>query len=97
MLQMLMVKLAAEAEMQVKGQMDSSAAPGAAIAPKLQTMPNGSKVIVLSEPFDRSWRTVGLALEHEGFVLEDKDRANGVYLLRVEEKAKENRRAFSTS
>ena len=93
MLQMLMVKLGGS-EMQVKGQMDASAVPGAAIAPKLQTMPNGSKVIVLSEPFDRSWRTVGLALEHEGFVLEDKDRANGVYLLRVEEKAKEESKSF---
>lgn len=88
MLQMLMVKLGGP-ETQDKGQMDASSAQGLTIAAKLQTMPNGSKVILLSEPFDRSWRTVGLALEHEGFVLEDKDRANGVYFLRVEEKTKE--------
>ena len=91
MLQMLMIKLGgAEAHAQAKAQIEVPSAQGAAvIAPKLQTLANGSKIILLSEPFDKSWRTVGLALEHEGFVVEDKDRANGVYFLRVEEDAKE--------
>jgi outer membrane protein assembly factor BamC len=91
MLQMLMIKLGgAEAQAQVKTQMEVPSAQGAVAAPaRLQTLPNGSKIILLSEPFDRSWRTVGLALEHGGFVVEDKDRANGVYFLRVEEDAKE--------
>ena len=91
MLQMLMIKLGgAEAQAQAKAQMEAPSAQKAVIAPaKLQTLTNGSKIILLSEPFDRSWRTVGIALEHEGFVVEDKDRAKGVYFLRVEEDAKE--------
>ena len=90
MLQMLMTKLGgAEIQAQAKEQVEANPAQVAVIAPRLQTLANGSKIILLSEPFDRSWRTIGLALEHEGFVLEDKDRANGVYFLRVEEVTKE--------
>jgi outer membrane protein assembly factor BamC len=90
MLQMLMTRLGgAEAQAQAKAQMGTPSAQEAVATPKLQTLANGNKIILLSEPFDRSWRTVGLALEHEGFVVEDKDRANGVYYLRVEEDAKE--------
>jgi outer membrane protein assembly factor BamC len=90
MMQMLMIKLGgAEAQAQAKAQMEVPSAKGTVAAPKLQTLANGSRIILLSEPFDKSWRTVGLALEHEGFVVEDKDRANGVYFLRVEEDAKE--------
>jgi outer membrane protein assembly factor BamC len=86
MLQMLMTRLGG-AEAQAKER--ASSAQGAVLAPRLQTLANGSKIILLSEPFDRSWRAVGLALEHEGFVVEDKDRANGVYFLRIQEEAKE--------
>ena len=90
MLQMLMAKLGgAEAQAQAKAPMEASAVQGAVVAPRLQTLANGSKTIFLSEPFDRSWREVGLALEHQNFVVEDKDRANGVYFLSVEKAAKE--------
>ena len=89
MLQMLMTRLGgAEEQAQAKAQTEAPSAQVAVIAPKLQTLSNGNKIILLSEPFDKSWRTVGLALEHEGFLIEDKDRANGVYFLRVEEDAK---------
>ena len=88
MLQMLMTKLGG-AEAQAKAQPEASSVQGAIAAPRLQTSANGNKAILLGEPFDRSWRTVGLALEHEGFVVEDKDRANGVYFVRIEETAKE--------
>jgi len=92
MLQMLMNKLGG-AEAKAQSEAEAAAAPAAAVAgsastPRLQTLTNGSKVILLNEPFDRSWRRVGLALEHEGFVVEDKDRANGVYFLRVQEETK---------
>jgi outer membrane protein assembly factor BamC len=36
----------------------------------------------LSEPFDRAWRRVGLALDRVGFTVEDRDRQNGVYFVR---------------
>lgn len=88
MLQKLMVKLGG-AEAQVQAKADASSAPGMSVAPKLQTLSNGIRIIMLSEPFDRSWRAVGLALEHDGFAVEDKDRANGVYFLRVKTETKE--------
>jgi outer membrane protein assembly factor BamC len=43
---------------------------------------DGNKVIVMNDAFDRSWRRVGLAIEHAGLVVEDKDRATGIYFLR---------------
>jgi outer membrane protein assembly factor BamC len=52
-------------------------------APKLQTLANGSNVILLSEPFDKSWRKVGLALDRAELVVDDKDRASGVYFVRA--------------
>jgi len=85
MLQMLMVKLGGP---EMQGKLQSEAiAKDLSVAAKLQTLANGNKVILISEPFDRSWRTVGLALERAGFVLEDKNRANGVYFVSVEEKS----------
>jgi outer membrane protein assembly factor BamC len=36
----------------------------------------------ISEPFDRAWRRVGLALDRGGFTVEDRDRARGVYFVR---------------
>lgn len=92
MLQMLMAKLggAAETKPQVgqAAQARGESAKDAFSAPKLQTSANGSKTILLGEPFDKSWRKVGLALEHAGLKLEDKDRANGVYFLSVTETSK---------
>ena len=90
MLQMLMVKLGG-AEMQGQLQAEIATPKGLSSDAKLLTRSNGSKTILLNEPFDRSWRTVGLALEHNGFVIEDKDRASGVYFLRVEETSKEGK------
>ena len=50
-------------------------------APKLNKLTDGSRSILLSEPFDKSWRKVGLALEQAGIVLADKDRSKGIYFL----------------
>jgi outer membrane protein assembly factor BamC len=86
MLQILVTRLGG-ADTLVKADSDTRAAQGTGAA-QLLIRSNGKKSILLSEPFDRSWRTVGLALEHEGFVVEDKDRTKGLYLLHIEEKAK---------
>lgn len=43
---------------------------------------DGSATLVLNDPFDRAWRRVGLALDRIGFVIEDKDRANGIFFVR---------------
>lgn len=42
---------------------------------------NGAKSILLAEPFDRSWRKVGLALERARIVATDKDRSKGIYFV----------------
>lgn len=39
-------------------------------------------VLTVNEPFDRSWRRVGLALDRIGFTVEDRDRSKGVYFVR---------------
>lgn len=48
----------------------------------------GDKVIQINESFDKSWRKVGLALDKARIAVEDKDRVNGVYLLRATAAAK---------
>ncbi len=89
MLQMLMAKLGGDAEAQAKAQdTHSGSARDTATAPKLQSLANGNQVILLGEPFDKSWRKVGLALERAGIVVEDKDRVKGVYFVRATEAAK---------
>ncbi|HEY9268415.1 MAG TPA: outer membrane protein assembly factor BamC [Methylotenera sp.] len=43
---------------------------------------DGSARLVLNDQFDRAWRRVGLALDRVGFVIEDKDRSNGLFFVR---------------
>ena len=43
---------------------------------------DGSAKLLLTDTFDRAWRRVGLSLDIIGFVIEDKDRANGLYFVR---------------
>jgi len=81
MLQLLMSKLGGG-----PGVLDTSKKPVAPVAdskvaPKLNKLADGSQSIVLSEPFDKSWRKVGLALEQSKLVLADKDRSKGIYFL----------------
>lgn len=44
--------------------------------------PDGSATLIVNDPFDRAWRRVGLALDRVGFVIEDKDRSNGLFFVR---------------
>ena len=64
----------------------TTAAPVNTIEPaglaSLREISGGNTVIVMNDPFDRSWRKVGLALESAGLVVEDRDREKGVYYLR---------------
>ncbi len=43
---------------------------------------DGSATLYVQDSFDRAWRRVGLALDRIGFVIEDKDRANGLFYVR---------------
>ena len=71
----------------------AAAAPGAA-APDARpaAMPQNARLVQgagpgdskveISEPFDRAWRRVGLALDRGGFTVEDRDRTKGLYFVR---------------
>lgn len=86
MLQRLMARFGGEAKTTGTAGAASSAASAATSAPagktSLEETFDGSKIIVLKDAFDRSWRRVGLAVERAGLVVEDKNRDKGVYLLR---------------
>lgn len=43
---------------------------------------DGSITLTLNDEFDRAWRRVGLALDRVGFVVEDRDRSNGIFYVR---------------
>jgi outer membrane protein assembly factor BamC len=43
---------------------------------------SGLEALEVSEPFDRVWRRVGLALDRVGFTVEDRDRQKGIYFVR---------------
>jgi outer membrane protein assembly factor BamC len=43
---------------------------------------DGNELLEVSEPFDRAWRRVGLALDRVGFTVEDRDRQKGLYFVR---------------
>jgi len=52
----------------------------------------------VDDNFDRSWRRIGLALDHGGFTVEDRDRAQGLYYVRyvdAKEAAKDEPGFFS--
>jgi outer membrane protein assembly factor BamC len=43
---------------------------------------DSSVTLNIKDSFDRGWRRVGLALDRIGFVIEDKDRSNGLFFVR---------------
>lgn len=60
-------------------------AAGAAATPtdRARFVESPNKLLVdVDERFDRAWRRVGLALDRNGFTVEDRDRANGLYYVR---------------
>lgn len=78
MLQLLMAKLAG---VPTSNAVAASVQAQSATA-QLQSAADGSKRIQLTEPFDKSWRKVSLALDQARLALEDKDRSKGVFYLR---------------
>jgi outer membrane protein assembly factor BamC len=83
-LQRLLVKLGAtkeQAQSTVAGVAQQDKAQMAA-ANATSTSAAALSQISLSEPFDRAWRRVGLALDRTGFTVEDRDRTQGLYFVR---------------
>jgi outer membrane protein assembly factor BamC len=82
----LMVKLGAEdqrsrAQLAARGTREERA--------KLVTAAGGASALNVSEPFDRAWRRVGLALDRVGFTVEDRDRSKGIYYVRYVDPSKD--------
>jgi outer membrane protein assembly factor BamC len=45
-------------------------------------VPDAPPEVTLSEPYDRSWLRVGLALDRANFTVDDRDRTKGLYYVR---------------
>lgn len=80
MLQRLMVRLGTDEKVAQKMVAETkTAAPArASVAPG----PNGVLQLTVNDNLDRAWRQVGLALDRTGVVVEDRDRAKGIYFVR---------------
>lgn len=85
-LQMMMARLGGGTTAATPNNTTAAAGTAAAVpataSVQLKDTPDG-KVIQLNEPFDKSWRKVGLALDKARIPVEDKDRVGGFYLLRA--------------
>lgn len=60
-----------------------------------------SVTLKLNDSYDRGWRRVGLALDRIGFVVEDKNRAEGIFYVRyadvdIDDSPKEKKGLFDT-
>ncbi len=71
--------------------------PNGAARARIVTGQPGATMEV-EDSFDRAWRRIGLALDHGGFTVEDRDRAQGLYYVRyvdAKEAAREEPGFFS--
>ena len=75
----LMVKLGAKEE-QAKATVAVSNTPGPARARLLDG--RAGATLQVDDNFDRAWRRVGIALDRSGFTVEDRDRTQGLYIVR---------------
>lgn len=78
MLRRLMLRLGVEDKVAQAKMAEKAAAPMAVLIKP----GDGSASLKMPEAFDRAWRRVGLALDRVGFVVEDRDRAGGIYFVR---------------
>ena len=78
LLRRLMVRLGVE-DQKSRSIMASSTSQ---LRASLSKAADGTMALAVNDEFDRAWRRVGLALDRVGFVVEDKNRSNGVYFVR---------------
>ena len=82
MLQRLMVRFGGAGAAEISKESIAAVNASGAGAASLQEASDGSQIVVVHDAFDKSWRKVGLAIDHAGLAVEDKDRAKGLYFLR---------------
>jgi outer membrane protein assembly factor BamC len=78
-LRRLMVRLGTQEE---RARQQVASAPQAPARAAIQQGIGGFEMLEVFEPFDRTWRRVGLALDRVGFTVEDRDRQKGQYFVR---------------
>jgi outer membrane protein assembly factor BamC len=77
MLRKLLVKFGADEE-----KAKTSVASASTARARLVTSADKAGQLLVTDPFDRAWRRVGLALDRIGFTVEDRDRSKGTYFVR---------------
>jgi outer membrane protein assembly factor BamC len=84
MLSRMMVKFGIAAEKATAAVTGAGTATAAAAAspPRATYDKDKGGPLTVSEPFDRAWRRVGLALDNTGFTVEDRDRSKGLFFVR---------------
>lgn len=80
MLQRMMVKLGAKPDEAVV--VVAAATPTSSAARARVLTGQAGANLQVDENFDRAWRRVGLALDRNGFTVEDRDRSTGTYYVR---------------
>jgi outer membrane protein assembly factor BamC len=91
MLRRLMLFLGAQ-EAQAKAQLSADAGKaGGNGKPRAQLVgtEHGTGMVRLASDMDTAWRRTGLAIEHVGFVVEDRDRTKGLYYVRASDAVKQ--------
>lgn len=78
MLQKLLVRFGSS-EQQAANDLAAAGAPSVPVTSGAVSMRDG--ILVIEDPFDRTWRRIGLAIEEIGLEVEDRDRTRGQYFL----------------
>jgi outer membrane protein assembly factor BamC len=87
MLSRLLIKLGAKDEQAKTALVASNGAPPP--PSRARALPNvPGSALQVDDGFDRAWRRVGVALDRNGFTVEDRDRARGLYFVRYVDPAK---------
>ncbi|MCC7006347.1 MAG: outer membrane protein assembly factor BamC [Ottowia sp.] len=89
MVRLGMTEAQAKANIANKNQATSSAAPVSRV-----TLIDQRPTLSISEPPDRAWRLLGIALDHVHFTVEDRDRSKGMYFVRYVENKVEEEKGF---
>ncbi len=79
MLRRMMVYLGAS-EQQAEVQVAKAETPREVRARRLD-LSEGVNALLVAEPYPRAWRLIGLALDGTGFVVEDQNRSQGLYVV----------------
>ena len=82
MLARLMVKFGAGTAGKATTTTTAGGTATSTVAARAFYAPDKSGSLKVNDPFDRAWRSVGLALDRIGFTVEDRDRSKGLFFVR---------------